>query len=259
MPLIFEKTFDNAAHDYERIRPEYLPAIFDDIFSYKPLNAESNVLEIGMGTGLATKPFLETGCHFVGVEPGQNLAEIAAEKYRRYANFTAATQRLQDYVCPNDSFDLIYAATAFHWIPEEYGYKRVYELLRSGGAFARFRYHAGSDIRRQALMDEIQALYRKYMKREKPAEFSETNAKTIAEIAGKYGFVDTKYMLYHTTKDFTADEYMLLLRTYPDHMRMPDIQRNRLFDGIHQAIERNGGLITVYYTMDLELARKPFS
>lgn len=257
MSSVFEKTFDNAANEYERIRPAYLPAIFTDILSYKPLNANATVLEIGMGTGTATKPFLETGCHLVGVEPGENLAKTAAGKYSGYDNFSMCTQSLQDYVCPEENFDLIYAATAFHWIPEEYGYKRVFSLLKKGGAFARFRYHAGSDQGRPALVEKIQALYREYMKREKPAEFGDADAKAIADIAAKYGFTETKYALYHTTKDFTADQYMSLLHTYPDHMKLPEPQRSKLFDGIHSAIMRNGGMITVYYTMDLELARKP--
>ncbi len=253
----FEKTFDETAEVYDRIRPAYPTEIFEGILSYQPLNAGSRVLEIGMGTGLATEPFLQIGCGLVGVEPGENLAQIALRKYHSYSNLTVCMQRLQEYECPDESFDLIYAATSFHWLPEEYGYKRVFSLLKKGGAFARFRYHALSDKSRPELTDEIQALYRECMQREKPAEFGEDDAKAISEIALKYGFVKTEYRLFHTVKDFTADEYMALLKTYPDHMKLPEPHRSRLFGGIRNAIERNGGLITVYYTMDLELARKP--
>ena len=252
----FEKTFDNAAADYEKTRPAYPPAIFDDIFQYKPLEKDSSVLEIGMGTGIASKPFMDTGCRFVGLEPGKNLAELAKRKFRNYDNASVLTQRLQDYICPNESFDLIYAAAAFHWIPGEYGYPRVYNLLKDGGAFARFRYHAGSNEGRPALTDEIQALYREYMQREKPAAFTEADAEAIADIAAGYGFTDTRCRVYRTTKDFTADEYLALLHTYPDHMKLDEPQRNALFDGIYRAILRSGGMITVYYTTDLELARK---
>ena len=163
---------------------------------------------------------------------------------------------MQDYICPDDGFDLIYAATAFHWIPEEYGYPRVYDLLKDGGAFARFRYHAGPDEGRPALTDEIQSLYREYMQREKPAAFTEADAEAIADLAARYGFTDTQYRVYRTAKNFTADEYLSLLQTYPDHMKLDEPQRNALFNGIYRAIRRSGGTITVYYTMDLELARK---
>lgn len=253
----FEKTFDSSALDYDKSRPVYVEEIYEDIFTYKQINQNSHVLEIGMGTGKAAQPFLDTHCCFVGIEPGENLAALAKEKFKKYANFSIYSQVLQDYTGADNSFDLVYAATAFHWIPEEYGYKRVYNLLKSGGVFARFAYHAGIDKGRGALTDEIQELYHKYMHQESnPVEFGETDAKRLADKALAYGFVDAKYMLYHTTKDFTADEYMSLLRTYPDHMKLESAAREKLFEGIFQAIVNNGGTMTVYYTMDLELARK---
>ena len=141
--------------------------------------------------------------------------------------------------------------------------------------------HAGPDRGRETLAEQIQALYAKYMppknrdilpsktgseekvpcRETKPAgkhrEFSEQDAEALSVIPLKYGFVQTRYSLYHVTKDFTAEEYMALLRTYPDHMALDEHCRKKLFEGIHSAILQNGGTITVYYTMDLELARKP--
>lgn len=46
------------------------------------------------------------------------------------------------------------------------------------------------------------------------------------------------------------------MKTYPDHMKLESAARNKLFEGISNAIMNNGGIMTVYYTMDLELARK---
>lgn len=257
MPSEFEKTFDDAAWDYEKVRPRYPAEIFSDILRYQPLDEKSEVLEIGMGTGAATEPFLRTGCRLVGIEPGEHLAKRALEKYRKYPGFSMRTERFEDYPGPDGQYDLVFAATAFHWIPEAYGYGRVYELLKSGGTFARFRYHAGPDESRKELAEEIQEVYRTYMQKEKPAAFGEADAKAIAELALNYGFTDVAYRLYRTTKEFTADEYLSLLRTYPDHMKLPERNRTGLFDGIRSAIERHGGNFTVYYTMDLELARKP--
>lgn len=253
----FEKTFDSAAADYDKTRPMYVKEIYEDIFNYKPINQDSHVLEIGMGTGKAAQPILDTHCHFVGIEPGENLAALAKEKFQKYTNFSLYNQTLQDYICADNSFDLVYSATAFHWIPEEYGYRRVYNLLKSGGVFARFAYHAGADKKRRRLTDEMQEIYRKYMYQENPpTEFSDTDAKKLADKTLAYGFVDTKHMLYHTTKDFTAAEYISLLRTYPDHMKLKSVTREKLFEGISHAIMNNGGTMTVYYTIDLELARK---
>lgn len=253
----FERTFDNTAVGYDRSRPVYPEELYQDIFEYRKIDTQSNVLEIGLGTGKATKPILETGCRLVGIEPGENLANLAKEKFKSYYNFSLYTNTLQDYTCPPESFDFIYSATAFHWIPEEYGYKRVYELLKSGGVFARFAYHAGPDKERKMLTDEIQRLYGLYLHTTQvPKEFAEEDARKTAEIAGRYGFIDLKYRLYELAKDFTADEYMELLRTYPNHMALEPCARKKLFKGIHSAINNHGGIITVYYTIDLELAKK---
>lgn len=254
----FETTFDSAALDYEKSRPAYVKEIYEDILRYKPLHSESHVLEIGLGTGKASQPILDTHCHFVGIEPGEQLADLARERFRAYANFTLWNQTFQDFVCADDSFDLIYAATAFHWIPKEYGYTKVFHLLKPGGAFARFAYHAGPDQERKALTEEIQELYRRYMHTENPpAVFGNADAKKLAEKALAYGFMNAQQSLYHAKKDFTADEYIALLRTYPDHRKLYASDRKKLFDGIHSAIHKSGGIMTVYYTMDLELARKP--
>lgn len=256
---IFERTFDNASIDYDKIRPIYIKEIYDDIFNYKQINSESHVLEIGMGTGKATQPILDTKCHFIGIEPGKHLADLAKKRFQKYENFSLYNCTLQDFVYSNESFDFIYAATAFHWITEEYGYKRVYKLLKNGGIFARFAYHAGIDKGRKVLTTEIQELYSKYMyKTTRSEEYCEDDARKIAEMANEYGFVDVKYKLYYLTKDFTANEYMALLRTYPDHMAIDKSNREKLFNGIYSAINRNGGILTVNYTMDLELARKPY-
>lgn len=253
----FERTFDNVAEDYDKVRPAYVRELYEDIFRYKPVNADSSILEIGIGTGRATLPFLKKNCAVTALEPGKSLAAAAMEKYRAYDKFFLYQQTFQDFACPPDSFDFIFSATAFHWIPEEYGYKRVYELLKKGGAFARFAYHAGADKGREALTAEIESLYQKYMGyRKKASGFCREDAAETARIAEKYGFSDISYQLYHVTKDFTADEYMMLLRTYPDHMKLEKQSRDRLFWGIYEAINRNGGIITVYYTMDLQMARK---
>ena len=258
----FEKTFDNAADDYDRIRPDYAEAIYHDIFRYQPITPQSHVLEIGMGSGKASAPFLKTGCDLTALEPGEHLAAIASARYADCRNLTIHTQTLQDYECPDETYDLVYAATAFHWIPEEYGYKRVFRLLKQGGVFARFAYHAGPDLSRPALAEDIQKVYSRYKpqrseaRSNKPLLFGPEHAAALADLAAKYGFSDTVSHIYRTTRDFTAAEYRKLLTTYSDHMALEEPLRTRLFDGICEAIELHGGVITIHYVMDLELARK---
>jgi len=256
--MSFEQTFDNAVHDYEQARPGYPDGLYRDLLRRMPLDAHSRALEIGIGTGKASAPVLATGCHLTGIEPGERLAALAEEKYGRLPNFSLHVQTLQEYECPAGTFELIYAATAFHWIDPDYGYPRVLELLKPGGVFARFAYHAARDSSRPGLAAAVQSVYDRYMPRTKPArEFGEEDAAALARLAAGYGFADTEYRLYRFRKDFSADEYMRLLSTYPDHMKLPTADRDALFRGIYDAVNRHGGIITVNYIVDLELAVKP--
>ena len=143
----FEQTFDAAALEYDSSRPLYPAALYTDLLRHVPLTAQSRVLEIGLGTGKASEPILRTGCSLTGLEPGNNLAALAAERLKGYANLSLLNCTLQDYAGEGAPFDLIYAATAFHWIEEEYGYRRVFKLLREGGSWRQGR--EGSSGRRR--------------------------------------------------------------------------------------------------------------
>ena len=112
------KIFSEDVVLYEKYRPRYCPALFQSIVSRANLNRESLALEIGCGTGQATKPFLETGSRVIAIELGQEMADFVREKYTGYPNFEGVCGEFEQYTGPETAFDLIYSATAFHWIPE---------------------------------------------------------------------------------------------------------------------------------------------
>ena len=253
-----EWTFDTAVQQYEKMRPEYVPALYEDIFQYKQLDASSHAIEVGIGGGEATLPVLKTGCKVTAVEYGSNFAALCRHKFREFPAFSVVTSKFEDFTYENNSCDLIYSATAFHWVPEEIGYQKVFELLKSGGAFARFANHPYKDKGREALHQAIQKVYDIYMPNSSEgSEYDEQSAKKLAEIAEKYGFVDISYKLYHRTRTFNAAEYTALLGTYSDHMVIEEEKRKAFFAEIERVINQFGGQITIYDTIDLQLARKP--
>ena len=60
----------------------------------------------------------------------------------------------------------------------------------------------------------------------------------------------------HRTRTFTAQEYTQLLGTYSDHIALGEEVCKRFFAEIEEAINSFGGEITLYDTIDLQLARK---
>lgn len=260
MPIIkgLEWTFNSVAEKYEKMRPGYVSELYEDIFKYIPIDRSSNVVEIGIGGGQATLPILKTGCKLTAVEYGENLAELCRQKFKHFPNFTVVTAKFEDFMCDNNSCDLIYSASAFHWIPEDIGYRKVFEMLMSGGVFARFANHPYKDKGREEIHEALQKIYSVYMPGSLgPIEYSEEDAKNRANIAQKYGFVDITYKLYYRTRSFSAKEYISLLGTYSDHIAIEEDARKKFFSEIEKAIDNLGGQITIYDTIDLQIARKP--
>ena len=256
-------TFDTVADTYAKLRPGYVEALYQDVFAYCPLEVSSRAVEVGIGGGQATEPVLCTGCSVTAVEPGAHFSALCRAKFAAWPGFDVITGKFEDVAFPDNSCDLVYSASAFHWVPEEIGYRKVYAMLKSGGAFARFANHPWRDKGNPALaaaLDEVYAQYYHTYYRSVPRledEYTEAQAIRRAEIAGKYGFTDIQYRLYRRTRVFTAAEYVQLLGTYSDHISLPDEVRLPFFRAVADAINAHGGSITIYDTIDLQLARKP--
>ena len=255
-------TFDTAVSNYDKMRPGYVDEIYQAIFKYVPIDENSNVVEVGSGSGQATLPILKTGCKLTAVEYGENFSELLKSKFKVFPKFSVITGKFEEVSLEEDAFDLIFSATAFHWVPEKEGYEKVYRMLKKGGAFARFANRPRNCQNEPELGEEIQALYNEYYNKQHNIKsgtkkwFTEEDAKAISLIPEKYGFTDIKYYLFYRERVFTASEYTKLLGTYSDHIAIEENIRKEFFSKIEDAINRHGGTITISDTLDLELARK---
>lgn len=264
MPIIkgLEWTFDTVASSYEKFRPGYVPELYRVLFDYIPIDEFSNVVEVGSGAGQATEPVLRTGCRLTAVEYGEQFSELLKEKFKEYPSFSVITGKFEETELEEEAYDLVFSASAFHWVPEKEGYEKVFSMLKKGGVFARFANHPYRDKGNPVLAGEIDDIYEEYYnkyhnKKRKPLiECNEKEAKERAMIASKYGFTDIQYHLFYRERKFTAKEYVQLLGTYSDHIAIEESIRNKFFAKIEEAINKHGGTITIYDTIDLQLARR---
>ena len=155
-------TFDTVASTYEKLRPGYVEELYQALFDYIPIDENSNVVEVGSGGGQATAPMLRTGCKLTAVECGEQFSELLKDKFRKYRNFSVITGKFEDIIFEDNTFDLVFSASAFHWIPEKPGYEKVFSMLKNGGVFARFANHPYRDKGKPALSEEIDEIYDEY-------------------------------------------------------------------------------------------------
>lgn len=251
--------FDEIVLNYEKCRPRYPAQLFKDIIDYADITADQSAIEIGCGTGKATEPFLKTKCHVTAVELGKNMASYTREKFRNYTNFEIAEVPFEDYVCAENQFDLLYSATAFHWIEPEIGYRKAYRIIKNGGTLALFWNRPSVNDRDNRLHQKIQSIYHKFLPQwgEKAKVDRGAQQEGIRNQIAEYGFTDIAFQLYSNTRTTTGEEYVELLNTYSDHRALDERIRAPFFYAVRTAIEESGNQLTIYDTVDLYLAHKP--
>jgi len=259
--------FDEIVKNYDRVRWDYPSELYHEIFKYA--GAGKKAIEIGAGTGKATVPFLDVGYNVTAVEMGENMVDFLLKKFDGVSNFSVINSTFEDVLLEEESYDIVYAASAFHWVDSEIGCPKVFRLLKSGGTFVLFR-NNGQPSDGEPLYEEIQALYEKHYNtyytnnkrpvKNSPEDFwkpSEIHRSFRFESMEQYGFTDITMKLYDSSRTYDADNYIALMETFSDHRALPEDNRAKLYAGVREAIIKHGGVHKLDHTFQLYMGRKP--
>jgi SAM-dependent methyltransferase len=230
--------FETAADLYDAARPEYPPELFDDLISLAGLQRGAQLLEIGCATGKATLPLLERGFRVVCVELGEQLA---ARARRNLAGFpiTIDVAPFERWNGDAGSFDLVFAATAWHWVDPAIRYEKAHRLLRPGGSLAFWSAVHAFPEDADPFFTEIQQVYDEIGEAHPggwpppPPDRVEDDA---AEIEASGLFDDVRVRRHVWARHYTADEYIALLDTFSGHIAMPPERREHLYAEIRRRI-----------------------
>ena len=226
--------------------PDIPEELIQDILDLSGLNDGSSILEVGCGTGKATRHFAERGYELVCLDIGADLIAVAKEKLKPFPNVSFVKQAFEEWESDR-KFDLIISATAFHWVDPKVRYLKTSEVLKSKGFLAVFsNQHVRKD---KGFFAESQCLYDKYYP---PLT---TNRPTHAtNFPGVEAFQAPIKRVYPWTQTYSSEQYIKLLNTYSDHIALPDKNRNLLFEGIANLIEtKYDGRVTKHYEAVLDL------
>lgn len=127
-------SFGSVAAAYERFRPGYPDELVDEVLAYagRPVRT---ALEIGAGTGKATRVFAGRGIAVTATDPDAAMLE----ELRKHVPATVTTMRSAFEDLPlTSTYDLVFAAAALHWTEPVGRWSRVAALLDPGGTFASF-------------------------------------------------------------------------------------------------------------------------
>jgi SAM-dependent methyltransferase len=245
------QTFDRVPELYDRARPAYPDAIFDDIVSLAALPATGRVLELGVGTGQATVALADRGLSVVGLEPGAALATLARRKLAPYADVQVVNETFEAWE-PDGSFDAVVAFTSFHWIDPEVRFAKAARVLRPGGALAVVQPH--TVLNDDRFWIDVQEDYDAVVPSpdngppKRPDEIEDLGREI--ESSGLFRNVAARRHLWET--HYTAREYVSLVSTYSPTLDLDEATRTRLLDRIQRRIERQGSMkMTYLFTLNV--------
>jgi SAM-dependent methyltransferase len=130
------RVFDEVAELYDRVRPRYPDELFADLVAITGMNERSSVLEVGCGTGQATQSLAALGCSVTAVEPGTGMAALARQRLANFSNVEIETSPFETWNDRDRRFDVVVAASAWHWVDPTVGWRRAYDVLHRGGWLA---------------------------------------------------------------------------------------------------------------------------
>ncbi|HEX6871226.1 MAG TPA: class I SAM-dependent methyltransferase [Micromonosporaceae bacterium] len=130
------RVFNEVPELYDRVRPGYPGELFADLTRITDMDERSSVLEVGCGTGQATRSLAALGCTVTAVEPGAELAALARERLAAFGNVRLETSTFEEWDDAGRRFDVLVAASAWHWVDPTIGWQRAHDVLRAGGWMA---------------------------------------------------------------------------------------------------------------------------
>nr|WP_306322857.1 MULTISPECIES: class I SAM-dependent methyltransferase [unclassified Streptomyces] len=124
------ESFGTDPERYDRTRPRYPDALVARIAAAAP---GPDVLDVGCGTGIASRQFRAAGCGVLGVDVDARMAE-----YARGRGLDVEVGAFEAWDPAGRTFDAVVAGQTWHWIDPVAGAAKAAEVLRPRGRLALF-------------------------------------------------------------------------------------------------------------------------
>lgn len=157
-------------------------------------------------------------------------------------------------------YDLIYSATAFHWVESSIGYPKAGEMLKSGGTLAVFWHMSSVTYYEGGIFDGLNRLKQKYMPGESLGFDAEgilkVKERRITQIQSGGWFGLPEIHEYRFSDIYDADRYVTLLNTYSGTQALSEESRRMYLEEVREYINANGGIVALPQHVMLYLVRK---
>jgi SAM-dependent methyltransferase len=238
------ESFGSDPERYHRARPDYPHALVARIVDASP---GTEILDVGCGTGIASRQFEGAGCSVLGVEPDARMAEFAR---RRGVDVEVAT--FEGWDPAGRRFDAVVSGQAWHWVEPIAGAAKAAHVLRPGGRLAVFwNVFAPPDEIAHAFSD----VYRRVVPEWPRDPWARPGLDGYAAIAERSAegiraarmFTGSEQWRFDWERPYSRDEWLEQMATGGDASQFTPARLDALLAATGAAIDAWGGRFTMRY------------
>lgn len=245
-------SFGVMAEAYERFRPGYPAELFDMVTAYagRPVGT---ALEIGAGTGKATRLFAQGGVTVTATEPD---AAMLTELRKHVPSNVKAVQAAFEDLRPGKTYGLVYAAAALHWTNPEGRWERIAALLEPGGVFASFG--GPARLADPAVEDAVRTARAPFLESDEvPSPDGTPPGHEMqwpgTELRRSEWFADIRQFVIERRLTLSARDYTGHLSTISAYLELPASERDEAFSRIMRVLPET---VEIAADITVHLARR---
>jgi SAM-dependent methyltransferase len=206
-------SFGAAARIYDSRRPRYPNQLIADLLS----RGAQRVLDVGAGTGIASRQLLDKGADVLAVEPDPRMAAVAKEK-----GIPVEMSTFENWEPAGRNFDLVVFGQSFHWVNPSVALPKIHSLLSTGGQLALMWNRL---VTTEPTDGDLAEIYRDYMDPDlsliggSSIGIAETdgNVDRVTASITASGFTVEKHT-YPRDEHYSAERWLDLVFTYSSHL-----------------------------------------
>jgi SAM-dependent methyltransferase len=244
-------SFGSVASAYERFRPGYPDELVDEVLAYAS-RAVRTALEIGAGTGKATRVFARRGIAVTATDPDQAMLR---ELRKHVPEAVATVQATFEDLPLTPVYDLVFAAASLHWTEPDHRWSRVAAMLKRDGIFASFggqMHLADSDVKRAVWAARSQFLADDEVPPPDGTPAGSPMQWPGTELAQSDQFTDVRQTSIERRATISARDYVGHLSTISAYLELPDPVREHVLGRILEVLPQR---VTLVADITLHLAR----
>lgn len=242
--------FGANPNSYNDVRPPYPEQVYQFLISNNAIRSNTQTLEIGPGNGLATRRLLDLGANpLTLVEPDKRFSPLLTSLSKSYdAEVHLIEESFEDTRLNLNQYDLVTAATSFHWIQPSVGLAKVADILKTDG-YAALWWNVFGDLERddhyhEATKAILENLASSPSGAPDNVPFALDTEARFEDFSRTGKFENPRYEVLSWTLLLNTQQVGALYSTFSSISRLPEDQQARILHQLMEVAEKQfGGIV----------------